>query len=255
MSLLQTKSLMVNMAEKPICTNFDFELQSGEYWGVLGGNGIGKTTLLNTLAGLRPAAGGEIFINGKSSREWKRKHMARKLGMLFQDSVDTFPTTVRETAMIGRHPYVSFLSVEAKQDRDIVDSALADVSLNEMADRQIDTLSGGERRRLALATLLVQDPLIWLLDEPTNHLDLHHQISMLDLIKEKVEKNKGAALMVLHDVNLVIRFCTHALLMIEHDNIVCGPVADVLNQENLQTLYQHPIKKVEVDGSSFFFPE
>ena len=255
MSLLQTKSLVVNMAEKPICTNFDFELQAGEYWGVLGGNGIGKTTLLNTLAGLRPAAGGEIFINGKSSREWKRKHMARKLGMLFQDSVDTFPTTVRETAMIGRHPYVSFLSVEAKQDRDIINSALADVSLNEMADRQIDTLSGGERRRLALATLLVQDPLIWLLDEPTNHLDLHHQISMLDLIKEKVEKNKGAALMVLHDVNLVIRFCTHALLMIEHDNIVCGPVADVLNQENLQILYQHPIKKVEADGSSFFFPE
>ena len=255
MSLLQTKSLVVNMAEKPICTNFDFELQAGEYWGVLGGNGIGKTTLLNTLAGLRPAAGGEIFINGKSSREWKRKHMARKLGMLFQDSVDTFPTTVRETAMIGRHPYVSFLSVEAKQDRDIVNSALADVSLNEMADRQIDTLSGGERRRLALATLLVQDPLIWLLDEPTNHLDLHHQISMLNLIKEKVEKNKGAALMVLHDVNLVIRFCTHALLMIEHDNIVCGPVADVLNQENLQILYQHPIKKVEADGSSFFFPE
>lgn len=255
MSLLQTKSLVVNRAEKPICTNFDFELQAGEYWGVLGGNGIGKTTLLNTLAGLRPAAGGEIFINGKSSREWKRKHMARKLGMLFQDSVDTFPTTVRETAMIGRHPYVSFLSVEAKQDRDIVNSALADVSLNEMADRQIDTLSGGERRRLALATLLVQDPLIWLLDEPTNHLDLHHQISMLNLIKEKVEKNKGAALMVLHDVNLVIRFCTHALLMIEHDNIVCGPVADVLNQENLQILYQHPIKKVEADGSSFFFPE
>lgn len=255
MSLLQTKSLVVNMAEKPICTNFDFELQAGEYWGVLGGNGIGKTTLLNTLAGLRPAAGGEIFINGKSSREWKRKHMARKLGMLFQDSVDTFPTTVRETAMIGRHPYVSFLSVEAKQDRDIINSALADVSLNEMADRQIDTLSGGERRRLALATLLVQDPLIWLLDEPTNHLDLHHQISMLNLIKEKVEKNKGAALMVLHDVNLVIRFCTHALLMIEHDNIVCGPVADVLNQENLQILYQHPIKKVEADGSSFFFPE
>jgi iron complex transport system ATP-binding protein len=255
MSLLQTKSLVVNMAEKPICTNFDFELQAGEYWGVLGGNGIGKTTLLNTLAGLRPAAGGEIFINGKSLREWKRKHMARKLGMLFQDSVDTFPTTVRETAMIGRHPYVSFLSVEAKQDRDIVNSALADVSLNEVPDRQIDTLSGGERRRLALATLLVQDPLIWLLDEPTNHLDLHHQISMLNLIKEKVEKNKGAALMVLHDVNLVIRFCTHALLMIEHDNIVCGPVADVLNQENLQILYQHPIKKVEADGSSFFFPK
>ncbi|MFT5132044.1 MAG: iron complex transport system ATP-binding protein [Gammaproteobacteria bacterium] len=255
MSLLSTKALSVSIGDLAICTGFDFELQDGEYWGILGGNGIGKTTLLNTLAGLRSSISGEIFIDGKSLKEWKRKSLARKLGMLFQDSVDTFPTTVMETAMIGRYPYLSFLSSEGKDDVEIVKHALGDVALADMANRQVDTLSGGERRRLALATLLVQNPQLWLLDEPTNHLDLHHQITLLSLIIKKVKNNHGALLMVLHDVNLLMRFCSHAMLMIDHNNIVCGPVAEVLSDKNLAELYQHKINKVEINGSSFFFPE
>jgi len=255
MTLLSTKALSVSIGAKPICTTFDFELQAGEYWGVLGGNGIGKTTLLNTLAGLRAAASGEVCVDGKSLQQWKRRQLAQKLGMLFQDSVDTFPTSVLETALTGRYPYLPFLSLEGKEDFELAKQALRDVALDDMAERQIDTLSGGERRRLALATLLVQNPLVWLLDEPTNHLDLHHQITLLNLIIARVGKNHGALLMVLHDVNLVVRFCTHAIMMIDHDNIICGPVADVLSDANLAALYQHPIKRIQANGSSFFFPE
>jgi iron complex transport system ATP-binding protein len=255
MSLLATKALSVAIGEKPICTTLDFELQGGEYWGVLGGNGIGKTTLLNTLAGLRSVAAGDISVDGKPLLQWKKKQLARKLGMLFQDSVDTFPTTVLETAMTGRYPYLPFFSLEGKEDIELAHQALSDVALADMSERQIDTLSGGERRRLALATLLVQDPLICLLDEPTNHLDLHHQISLLNLIIDRVRNKGGALLMVLHDVNLVMRFCTHAMLMINHDNIICGPVAEVLSDENLVALYQHPIRKIEAEGGSFFYPE
>ncbi len=255
MSLLATKALTVSIGAKPICRSLDFQLQSGEYWGVLGGNGIGKTTLLNTLAGLRAVASGEICVEGKPLTQWKRKLLAHKLGVLFQDSVDTFPTTVLETALTGRYPYLSFFSMAGKEDVELVNQALADVALENMSERQVDTLSGGERRRLALATLLVQNPLVWLLDEPANHLDLHHQISLLNLIKTKVRANKGGLMMVLHDVNLVMRFCTHVMMMIDHDNIICGPLADVLSDENLASLYRHPIKRIEVNCSSFFFPE
>ena len=255
MSLLTTKALSVTIGDKVICTNFDFTLECGEVWGVLGGNGIGKTTLLNTLAGLRSADDGQIIIDGTPLQNWKRKSLARKLGMLFQDSVDTFPTTVLETAMIGRYPYLPFLSPEGAEDLELVKRALVDVALDIMSKRQVDTLSGGERRRLAIATLLVQNPMIWLLDEPTNHLDLHHQISMLKLIIDRVKIIQGALMMVLHDVNLLMRFCTHAMLMIDHDNILCGPVADVLSDENLAVLYHHPIKRVQANGSIFFFPE
>ena len=116
-------------------------------------------------------------------------------------------------------------------------------------------LSGGERRRLAIATLIVQNPRIWLLDEPTNHLDLHHQIVLLELIIRKVTAVQGALLMVLHDVNLVSRFCTHAMLMIDSQTIICGPIHDVVTRTNLERLYRHPIQQIQGNGMDYFFPE
>jgi len=255
MSLLSTRALSINIGELVICKNFDFDLKSGELWGVLGGNGIGKTTLLNTLAGLHAAESGDIDIQEKAIEQWKKKQLASVLGVLFQDSLDTFPTTVLETALSGRYPHLPFFSLEGNEDVELAKQALSDVGLEDLMERQVDTLSGGERRRLALATLLVQNPLLWLLDEPTNHLDVHHQIILLNLIIEKVKTNNGALLMVLHDVNLVSRFCTHVMMMIDHNNIICGPVHDILNIENLSALYQHPIKSVQSEEKSFFFPE
>ena len=255
MSLIRTDNLFLSVAGKKICSDLNFSAASGEIWGVLGGNGVGKTSLLNVIAGLQDPDSGQVEVAGELLQNWKRKALARKLGVLFQDSVDTFPTSVFETAMMGRYPYLSFLETEGVLDEDIVLSALRDVSMESMRERQVNTLSGGERRRLALATLMVQDPSMWLLDEPTNHLDLHHQISLLELITERILQKQGTALMVLHDVNLVNRFCTHAMLMIAHDRIVCGPLKEVLSDSNLADLYQHPVRRIKNTESDYFFPE
>ncbi|MFQ5658796.1 MAG: ABC transporter ATP-binding protein [Gammaproteobacteria bacterium] len=255
MSLLSTHSLSVIIGDKPICKNLDFKLDHGQRWGILGGNGIGKTTMLQTLAGLLPAAGGEISVAGMDLDEWNRKALARKLGVLFQDSQDTFPGSVMETALTGRYPYLPFWAFEGKEDIAMANQALSAVAMQDMVQRQVNTLSGGERRRLAIATLLVQNPVIWLLDEPTNHLDLHHQITLLELIVNRAESVDGGIIMVLHDVNLVSRFCTHAMLMIDHETILCGLVEEIVIQQNLQRLYQHPIRHIHADGAGFFFPE
>ena len=254
MTLLSAKSVSISIAGKSICNSLDFEMEQGQRWGVLGGNGVGKTTLLKYLAGLFPLENGKIDIQGMSISQWKRKELARELGVLFQDSQDTFPTTVMETALIGRHPYLPFWSFEGRADIGIASQALADVSMFDMSHRQINTLSGGERRRLAVATLIVQNPRIWLLDEPTNHLDLHHQISLLELIINKVESVKGALLMVLHDVNLVSRFCTHAMLMIDHETNISGPIGEVITRDNLELLYRHPIHEIRNDDGCYYFP-
>lgn len=255
MTLLTANSASIRIGDKFICRGLDFAMEQGQRWGILGGNGIGKTTLLKHLAGLMPLDGGNIQINGTSIPNWNRKELACELGVLFQDSQDTFPTTVMETVLIGRHPYLPFWSFESKGDIDIANRALADVAMLEMASRQIDTLSGGERRRLAIATLIVQNPKIWLLDEPTNHLDLHHQISLLTLIISKVDAVQGALLMVLHDVNLVSRFCTHVMLMIDPETIICGSMEEVVTRDNLEKLYRHPIREIDVNGNNYFFPE
>ncbi len=254
MTLLVTKSLAVSIAGKVICENLNVTMQRGDCWGILGGNGAGKTTLLHTFAGLRNVDQGEIYFADKLLDQWSRKLMSQKLGLLLQDSNDIFPSTVLETVMIGRHPHLKFWEVESKHDFDIARQALGDVALEDLQDRQVNTLSGGERRRLAIATLLVQDPELFLLDEPTNHLDMRYQITLLEMLLKKSTVQNGCLCMVLHDANLAKRFCSHIMLMINPDEIISGKVDDVLTEENLARLYRFPIKTIESDSGRIFLP-
>ena len=128
---------------------------------------------------------------------------------------------------------------------------LRQFNLLQMKDRQIDTLSGGERRRLALATLMIQDPAIWLMDEPTNHLDMHHQISLLQLVTAYIDEHKRSAVYVLHDVNLVTRFCSHVLMMLQQETLA-GPVNEVMTRDNIQRLFQHEVTQLDNAGSPVF---
>ena len=251
---LNVDALTVSIGQKLICRDFDLEIRAGEHWGMLGGNGVGKTTLLHTLAGLRKPVSGRIMLDDINLQDYPRLHLARKAGVLFQDSQDTFPATVKETVLTGRFPYQSFWPGGQREDVVLANAALAQLNLAPMQDRQVDTLSGGERRRLAIATLLLQDPGLWLLDEPTNHLDFHHQIQVLDLISQRVRDRNGALLMVLHDVNLISRYCSHAILMPGQGQLLCGEVGEVINKSSLENLYRHPIHEVSSAGRKYYFP-
>lgn len=254
MSLLQTESLAISIAGKPICNDLNVTMQRGECWGVLGGNGVGKTILLHTFAGLRPVDSGLLHFSDKPLKLWQRKLLSQKLGLLLQDSNDIFPSTVLETVMIGRHPHLEFWETESQSDFDLGRQALADVSLQDEQDRQVHTLSGGERQRLAIATLLVQNPELFLLDEPTNHLDMRYQITLLEMLIKKAKEQAGGLCMVLHDANLARRFCTHIMLMISPDDIVTGKVEAVLIEDNLARLYQFPITSVATESGCMFLP-
>ena len=254
MSLLEAKSLTISIADIPVCNGLNVKIQRGECWGILGSNGAGKTTLLHTFAGLRPTDEGQIYFSDKLLSEWPRKLLSQKLGLLLQDSNDIFPSTVLDTVMIGRHPHLKFWEVESQGDFELARKALADVSLEDAQDRQVNTLSGGERRRLAIATLLVQNPELFLLDEPTNHLDMRYQITLLEMLVRRADVRDGALCMVLHDANLATRYCSHIMLMISPDDIVSGRVDEVLTDENLARLYQFPIKAIETNEGRIFLP-
>lgn len=254
MTLLATRQLRVDIAGKRIGGDLDLAVAAGQCWAVLGANGSGKTTLLHTLAGLRPAAAGTIELDGRPLGHWSRRAIARRLGILLQESDDPFPATVLETALIGRHPHLGPWQWEGPEDHALAHQALAEVELTGFEHRGVDTLSGGERRRLALATLRVQDPQLALLDEPTNHLDLHHQIRLLGQLRDHARASGGALMMALHDVNLAARFCDHALLVFADGEVLHGPAAQLLRADYLTCLYHHPIEEVAGNGQRAFLP-
>jgi iron complex transport system ATP-binding protein len=254
MSLLRAESVSVSILQRPIFNKLDLTLEQGQCWGILGANGAGKTTLLHVLAGLRNTDAGRVSINGNGIDEFPRKELAKQVGILFQDCFDSFPVTVMESVLTGRYPHLPYWAMDSAEDVNLCMQALTEVSLSDMADREVQTLSGGERRRLALATLMVQAPRIWLLDEPTNHLDLHYQISLLELIVNKIGVHSGGLLMVLHDVNLLTRFCSHALLMIDADTRISGELSEVITRENLEALYRHPIRTFDDGDTRIYYP-
>ncbi len=254
MSLLSCTDLAIAIGGKRVCQNFSLSFESGQCWGILGQNGVGKTTLLHTLANLRSPDGGIVKLQDKPASDWPRHKFAQTVGVLIQDNHDAFPATVLETTLIGRHPYTPAWRMETDEDVALAKAALQAVALDGMADRQVDTLSGGERQRLALAGILTQSPQAMLLDEPTNHLDLHFQISLLNLFTQQVRDTQGLLVMTLHDINLAARFCDHLILLLGDGEIVCGTTGDMLCEDYLHRLYRHCIVEIESDKGRAFLP-
>jgi len=157
---------------------------------------------------------------------------------------------VLETVLIGRHPHLKSWQWESDNDLQIAHDALALVGLSNFDERSILTLSGGERQRVALATLLVQQTKIHLLDEPVNHLDIHHQHEVMKIL---TSNNANIAnVFVLHDVNLAIQYCDHALLIYGNGSTRQGICSEVLTEKYLTELYQHPLHEIKHNEQRWF---
>jgi len=249
--MLETRKLSVSIAGNEVCRALDLAVREGSVWAILGRNGVGKTTLLKSLAGLHPPGQGDVLLGGRRLSAWSHRERARRIGVLFQNRTDAFPGTVLETALTGRHPWTDRWSWESEEDIARTRAALTEVDLGGMEMRAVATLSGGENQRLGLATVLAQSPALYLLDEPNNHLDLRHQIAIMKLIRCRAKEPGHAAIMVLHDINLAARFCDHALLLHGDGASEHGTVDEVLTAESLSRLYQHPIRMIPGAGGYF----
>jgi len=253
MSTLNTRDLVINVPGRPDGFPLNMSIEPGQIWGVLGPNGAGKTTLLHTLAGLLPARSGQVQLNSTSLTALKRRDIARQLGLVFQERQDSFPATVLETALIGRHPWLSPWDSEQGEDLRRAEQALATLDVNHLSDRLLNTLSGGERQRVAIATLMTQNPEVLLLDEPTNHLDLYHQVKVMNLLRDQVGAGK-TVFMCLHDLNLAARWCSHVLLLYTNGGACWGPAKNMLEPAALERLYNQKLITVEADGAPVFVP-
>ncbi|AKS42906.1 ABC transporter ATP-binding protein [Wenzhouxiangella marina] len=251
-SLLTARQLEVSIGQTRVVRGLDLQLEPGQSLGVLGRNGSGKTTLLRSLAGLHRPDRGELLLDGHPLQTLDRRHIARRLGMLLQHTNYAFEASCEAIALIGRHPHLGPLATESAEDHALARQALADVGLAELAERSCMDLSGGESRRLALATLLVQDPAIMLLDEPTNHLDPANQVAVLDVVIRRQRQSGRAAILALHDVNLATCYCSHVLMLHGDGEWRCGPTAELLNEAELSRLYGCRVRRVD-DGQQQVF--
>lgn len=253
MSVLSTHDLIINVPGREGGTPLNLTIEPGHVWGVLGPNGAGKTTLLHTLAGLQAPRSGSVQLNDLVLDELRRRHIAQQLGLVFQERQDGFPATVLETALIGRHPYLSSWQMEGADDYARAEAALERLDVAHLRDRLVSTLSGGERQRVAIATVLTQAPSVWLADEPTNHLDLHHQSAVMALMAEQAVEGHSVV-MCLHDLNLAARWCDHVLLLYPNGEACWGPRDSMLVPSALEDLYRQKLAVVEVDGAPVFVP-
>ncbi|MEE9491980.1 MAG: ABC transporter ATP-binding protein [Gammaproteobacteria bacterium] len=253
-TIYNTQSLQLIAGQRVLLDELNINIYPGETWCVLGKNGSGKTTLLTTMAGLQPPASGQLFLGNRNLVHLHRKNIAQKMGMLFQEYPDSFPVTVFESVMAGRYPHMKSWQLESAVDREKTLSALAFVQMTSFTHRMVNTLSGGEKRRVALATLLAQDPAIYLLDEPANHLDLHFQASLLpDLCSALKQKNK-TVFMSLHDINLATHLTDKCLLLMGNGEHLLGETREIMTRENLETLYNQPFEKIETETGTKWLP-
>src|SRR5690606_2542785 len=248
---LSCTRLSVRVAGRTLLRDLDFALPSGAVVGLLGCNGAGKTLTLHTLAGLRPPADGNVLLDGRSIALWPRRAAARRLGLLVQTTEDPFPSSVLDAVLIGRHPHIDFWRWESEDDRALARAALASVGLAHFERREVGTLSGGERRRVAIAALLAQDPDVMLLAEPINHLDPHHQIDVLRLVRAKADAGR-AVLMSLHDASLAARFCDSVLMMFGDGGWLYGPSRTTLTEDTIAWLYGLRVRELRWEGGRTF---
>ena len=250
---LSCRGLSLLVAGKTLVTHLDLDVRAGECWVVVGPNGAGKTTLVTALAGIKTPTAGEIAYDGTPLAALSLRERAKRRGFLPQDSVDFFPATVLETALIGRHPHLGRWQWESDADIGRARVALSAFGLAGLDRRDARTLSGGERRRLALAALVAQDPALLLLDEPSSHLDLGQQIAALDIVTALARNHGKAIVMVLHDLHLALRYADHAIA-VGGGRARPGAADEILTAAALSELFGHRLQSVGEATTRSFLP-
>jgi iron complex transport system permease protein len=225
------------------------EVRPGEIHALIGPNGCGKSTTLRLLAGILPAAGGEVRALGRPLREVPRAELARDLAFLPQQVVPLFPVTVAELVLLGRHARQAGLGFATPRDREVAGAALRHFGLEAHAARPFDSLSGGERQKALLASVIAQEARVALLDEPTTALDLHHQAELLRILRARAAEGT-AFLVATHDLTLAAQFADRVTLLVAGRRDATGAPAEILTEARLGAAYGEPLRVLPDPRSS-----
>lgn len=240
---LDVRSVEFKVGDRTLLDNVSMKLMPGEVGALLGPNGAGKSTLLSAIAGLKPPSRGDILIDGEPLSARQLPQLARRRAVLPQDTLVAFDFTAREVVELGRYPH---RTQPSRHEAEIVEAAMRMTDSWHLADQRLGWLSGGERLRVQMARVLAQ---IWeprpdgasrwlLLDEPTSALDLQHQHGVLETVRDWATRQQVGVLMVLHDLNLALRYTDRVWVLEQGRLIADGPVREVLDEALLASVWK-----------------
>ncbi len=242
-------------SDRPALDGVSFVVEPGSILAVLGPNGSGKSTLTRALLGAIPLQGGEALLDGRPVSSWSRRELAQNVAAVSQSEPLPFPMRARELVEMGRYAHLNPLQRPALRDRDAVDAALKRCDVQDLGDRYVQTLSGGELQRVRIARALAQQPRALILDEPTASLDIRHEMAILELLRGSAECGI-TILLVTHHLDLAGRYADAILLMDQGLTMAYGKPDRVLTPEIIEAVYRWPVavEKDDVTGSPRVVP-
>lgn len=249
---LEVCDVTFSYGSRPVLDEVNLGVNTGEILGLVGPNGSGKSTLLQCINRILIPDGGTAVVNGDDLGALSREGVARRVGYVPQDEAEAFPSTVFDTILMGRKPHVGWRPGE--DDLDLVGDIVELLGLSEFTMRPIDEISGGQRQKVLVGRALAQEADVLLLDEPTSSLDLRHQLEVMDLIAHRVQTEDMAAVMAIHDLNLAARYCNKVVMLHDQEIFAAGG-SDVLNPENIRTVYDVKVRVEDAGDRRIIVPE
>lgn len=238
---VEVRGFSFRLGKTQILRDVSFRVGAGEYVTIVGPNGAGKTTLLKCLDRIYTGGTGRIEIFGRPLADYHQKDLARRLSYVPQADGRVFPFTVRQFVLMGRYPYLTPFSTVGQEDRDAVSRAMDETGTAELADRVLDTLSGGERQKVYIAAALAQGAEILLLDEPTTFLDYRHQAEIRELLARANRRSGVTVVAVTHDVNRAVLDSDRMVALRDGSIVHSGVPAEIMRPEVLEDIYGTPL--------------
>lgn len=248
--MIQVENLSFSYGSHSILRNVSFFLEQGECVAVLGNNGAGKSTLVSCISRLRRPSSGSVLIDGVPVSQMTRNELAQQVSYVAQKN-ELAHTTVFDAVLLGRKPHMKWGPSDV--DYDVAEHALRAVGMEDCRLRYVNQLSGGEQQKIMLARAIAQEPKLMLLDEPTSNLDPRNQYESMELIRHCAHDHHIAVLVVIHDLNLALRFCDR-FLFLKDGAVFASGGQEAVTSENIQAVYGMEATVEQFDGIPMVIP-
>lgn len=223
---------------QPAVAGLSLSMAAGKFYGVVGPNGSGKTTMLDLLLGVKKPDEGDIHLKRKSLASYDKISLAKEMALVPQEFQINFAFTVLEVVMMGRHPYLRRFGAPLAEDYDIARAAMAALDIEQFENRMINGLSGGEKQRVVAARSLAQQPQVLMLDEATSNLDIRHTLSILQVAKRLVSEQGKTVIAVLHNLNLAGAYCDELIFLKAGHLHSTGDTCTALSPETIKDVFE-----------------